>query len=76
MSNALTEMANDQNEVVKKISAWAAILFAPTFIGTIYGMNFRTMPELTWELGYPFAVALMALVGICLYIVFRKQNWI
>ncbi|WP_250032448.1 magnesium and cobalt transport protein CorA [Paractinoplanes maris] len=76
MSNALTEMSNDQNEVVKKISAWAAILFAPTSIGTIYGMNFRTMPELTWELGYPFAVALMVLVGIGLYVVFRKQNWL
>ena len=41
MSNALTEMSNDQNEEVKKISAWAAILFAPTLVGTAYGMNFR-----------------------------------
>ncbi|WP_249998399.1 magnesium and cobalt transport protein CorA [Actinoplanes sp. M2I2] len=76
MSNALTEMSNDQNEVVKKISAWAAILFAPTSIGTIYGMNFRIMPELDWDLGYPFAIALMLLVGIGLYVLFRKQNWI
>jgi len=42
MSNALAEMSNEQNEVVKKISAWAAILFAPAFIGTVYGMNFET----------------------------------
>jgi magnesium transporter len=76
MSNSLTEMSNDQNEVVKKISAWAAILFAPTSVGTIYGMNFETMPELAWELGYPFALALMVLVGIALYWMFKKQKWI
>jgi magnesium transporter len=76
MSNALTEMSNDQNEVVKKISAWAAILFAPTSVGTIYGMNFQTMPELGWELGYPFALALMVLVGVALYGLFKKQKWI
>ena len=44
----LAEAANVQNEEVKKISAWAAILFAPTLIGTIYGMNFEHMPELGW----------------------------
>ena len=76
MSNSLTEMSNDQNEVVKKISAWAAILFAPTSVGTIYGMNFKTMPELAWELGYPFALALMVLVGIALYWMFQIQKWI
>lgn len=76
MSNALTEMSNGQNEVVKKISAWAAILFAPTFIGTIYGMNFQTMPELAWDLGYPFSLALMALVAVALYALFKKQKWI
>ena len=61
MSNALTEMSNDQNEEVKKISAWAAILFAPTLVGTAYGMNFENMPGLTWDLGYPLALALMVL---------------
>jgi magnesium transporter len=76
MSNALTEMSNDQNEVVKKISAWAAILFAPTLVGTVYGMNFRTMPELGWDLGYPLALALMALLGVALYVMFKRQNWI
>ena len=40
------QASNAQNEEVKKISAWAAILFAPTLIGTIYGMNFEHMPEL------------------------------
>jgi hypothetical protein len=66
MSNALTEMSNNQNEEVKKISAWAAILFAPTLVGTVYGMNFENVPELKWELGYPLALALMALLGVAL----------
>ena len=49
----VAEASNVQNEEVKKISAWAAILFAPTLIGTIYGMNFVHMPELDWRYGYP-----------------------
>jgi magnesium transporter len=76
MSNILTEMANDQNEVVKKISAWAAILFAPTFVATVYGMNFTNMPEVTWDLGYPLAVALMAALGVGLYVLFKRRNWV
>ena len=61
---------------MKKISAWAAILFAPTLIGTVYGMNFDHMPELHWTLGYPFAIGLMVLVSTCLYLVFRRRGWI
>ena len=49
----LAEAGNAQNEEVKKISAWAAILFAPTLIGTVYGMNFENMPELGWATGIP-----------------------
>ncbi|WP_110207164.1 magnesium and cobalt transport protein CorA [Nocardioides daejeonensis] len=73
---ALTEASLDQNEEVKRISAWAAILFAPTLIGTVYGMNFDDMPELHWQLGYPFAVVLMFLVSLGLYGVFRRRGWI
>jgi len=73
---ALGEASNAQNEEVKKISAWAAILFAPTLIGTVYGMNFETMPELGWELGYPFAILLMGVVSVTLYLVFRRRDWI
>lgn len=65
-----------QNDEVKKISAWAAILFAPTLIGTVYGMNFDVMPELHWALGYPFALSLMALVCAGLFVVFKRRNWI
>ncbi|HET7799853.1 MAG TPA: magnesium/cobalt transporter CorA [Humibacillus xanthopallidus] len=72
----LTEASMDQNEEVKKISAWAAILFAPTLIGTVYGMNFDAMPELHWQLGYPFAIGLMGLVSVTLYGIFKKRRWI
>jgi magnesium transporter len=72
----LTRTSIDQNEQVKRISAWAAILFAPTLIGTAYGMNFQHMPELDWRLGYPFAIVLMLLVSLGLYAVFRRRHWI
>ncbi|GAA3023511.1 magnesium and cobalt transport protein CorA [Streptosporangium longisporum] len=72
----LTEASNAQNEEVKRISAWAAILFAPTLVGTIYGMNFDTMPELHWTWGYPFAVMLMAGVCLTLYVVFKRRDWL
>lgn len=72
----LTEASNAQNEEVKKISAWAAILFAPTLVGTIYGMNFDVMPEIHWALGYPFAVLLMAGVCVSLYLVFKRRDWL
>ena len=75
-TKALSEVSNAQNEEVKKISAWAAILFAPTLVGTIYGMNFDHMPELHWYLGYPFALALMLAVCVSLYLLFRRRNWI
>ena len=72
----LTVTSNAQNEEVKKISAWAAILFAPTLIGTIYGMNFTHMPELDWRFGYPIAVSLMALTCGTLYLVFKRRDWL
>jgi magnesium transporter len=72
----LSEASNLQNLEVKKISSWAAILFAPTLIGTIYGMNFAHMPELQWVFGYPFALALMAAVCLTLYSLFKRRDWL
>jgi magnesium transporter len=76
VTQAQNEEMKAQNEEVKKISAWAAILFAPTLIGTIYGMNFRRMPELRWYYGYPFALALMAAVCATLYLAFKRRGWL
>jgi magnesium transporter len=72
----LTEASYAQNEQIKKISAWAAILFAPTLIGTVYGMNFAHMPELRWIAGYPLALLLMALMCTALYAVFKYREWL
>ena len=75
-TKALSEVSNQQNEEVKKISAWAAILFAPSIVGTVYGMNFRHMPELRWQYGYPFAIALMVAVSSTLFVAFKRRDWI
>jgi magnesium transporter len=71
-----TETALAQNESVKKISGWAAILFAPSLVGTVYGMNFEHMPELDWTFGYPMALGLMAATSVGLYLVFRGKRWL
>ncbi|WP_327318692.1 magnesium and cobalt transport protein CorA [Streptomyces sp. NBC_01235] len=73
---ALAEAGFEQNEEIKKISSWAAILFAPTLVGTIYGMNFTHMPELHWVFGYPFAIVLMAMVCTSLYVIFKRRDWL
>ncbi|MEU9241699.1 magnesium and cobalt transport protein CorA [Streptomyces sp. NPDC048385] len=73
---ALAEAGFEQNEEIKKISSWAAILFAPTLVGTIYGMNFSHMPELHWGFGYPFAIGLMGVVCASLYVIFKRRDWL
>ncbi len=73
---ALTEASLSQNDEVKRISAWAAIFFAPTLIGTVYGMSFEHMPELRWRYGYPFSLLLMLLVSIIIYAAVRRRGWL
>jgi magnesium transporter len=65
-----------QNEVVRKISGWAAIIAVPTLMASIYGMNFEHMPELRWGLGYPLVLALMLATAIGLYRFFRRVRWL
>ncbi|MDQ3762711.1 MAG: magnesium/cobalt transporter CorA [Actinomycetota bacterium] len=72
----LTEATYQQSEQVKRISAWAAILFAPTLVGTVYGMNFTHMPELDWVFGYPLAVVLMVLTALVLRFMFKRRGWL
>jgi magnesium transporter len=72
----MSEISLEQSEQTKKISAWAAILFAPTLIGTIYGMNFDYMPELHWALGYPLALAGMVGLGAVFYWIFKRVGWL
>jgi magnesium/cobalt transport protein CorA len=72
----LTEASFAQNEEVKKISAWAAVFFAPTFVAGVYGMNFTHMPETRWIAGYPFALSLMVLASLVVFLVFRRRGWL
>lgn len=72
----LSEVSIAQADQTKKISSWAAILFTPTLIGGIYGMNFDHMPELKWHYGYPFALGLMVLMSLILYVIFKRRDWI
>jgi magnesium transporter len=72
----LTQISVHQNDDVRKISAWAAIIAVPTLITGVYGMNFEHMPELSWRIGYPLALSLMAAVCLFLYRTFRRAGWL
>jgi magnesium transporter len=72
----LSLVSVNQNLVVKKISAIAGIIAVPTFIASVYGMNFDNMPELHWHYGYAYAVVLMALCVVGLVAFFRRIDWI
>jgi len=72
----LSVLSVQQNDVVRKISAWAAIITVPTFIASFYGMNFHNMPELRWDGSYPLVVALMILLAGGLYWYFKRVDWL
>lgn len=68
--------ANRMNAVMKKMTSWGAILIVATLIAGIYGMNFKHMPELSWSLGYPGALASMVLVTGGLFLWFKHKSWL
>jgi magnesium transporter len=72
----LTQAAVRQNEDMRKISAWVAILAVPTGVAAIYGMNFSDMPELHWRLGYPAVMLFIVVVCALLYWRFRRSDWL
>jgi magnesium transporter len=61
---------------MKTLTSFTVILATPTVIAGIYGMNFDNMPELHWTYGYPFALGLMLLTALLLFIYFRRKGWI
>jgi magnesium transporter len=65
-----------QNKAVQAISAWAAIIAVPTFLASIWGMNFRHMPELSLTFGYPLALAVMLAGTLVLHRFFRRIGWL
>ena len=72
----MTQTSVELAEMTKKVSSWAAIIFAPTLIAGIYGMNFVHQPEFHWAWGYPFALGLMVAFAGVLYYLFKKANWL
>jgi magnesium transporter len=72
----LSQVTVRQNEDMRRISAWAAIIAVPTAIAGLYGMNFHHMPELDWVLGYPLTLGLIGLVCVVLYRYFRRIGWL
>ncbi len=76
MSVNLALLTISENEVTKRLAAYGALVAVPTMIAGIYGMNFSHMPELQWSLGYPFALATMAVIDVWLFRRFRKAKWL
>jgi magnesium transporter len=72
----LAQVGVRQNEDMRKISAWVAIIAVPTMIAGIYGMNFEHMPELEWEAGYPVVLAVMAVICAGLWRYFKRVGWL
>ena len=66
----------EQNQIIKLFSVAAVMLMPPTLIASIYGMNFRQIPELTWDYGYPFALFLMIASALGFYAYFRRRGWL
>jgi magnesium transporter len=72
----IAQASNRLNVVMKQLTAWAGIILVPTLIAGIYGMNFASMPELSWRFGYPLALGSMLLSGVVLYTVFKRKDWL
>jgi magnesium transporter len=66
----------EQNNIIKLFSVMAVVLMPPTLIASIYGMNFKAMPELEWQHGYAYALVSMVLAAVLPYLLFRWKNWL
>jgi magnesium transporter len=72
----LAQISVQQNEDMRKISAWVAIAAVGTLVAGIYGMNFANMPELHWHFGYFYALALMTVASAGLFVMFKRSGWL
>ncbi|MFC4555368.1 CorA family divalent cation transporter [Georgenia faecalis] len=71
----LSQVSVQQNEDMRRISAWAAIIAVPTFIAGVYGMNVQHIPTTDWRYGFAFSMALMAASAVVLWFIFRRSGW-
>ncbi|MEQ1578091.1 MAG: magnesium transporter CorA family protein [Hyphomicrobium sp.] len=69
-------IATEQNQIIKLFSVMAVMLMPPTLVASIYGMNFRHMPEIEWEWGYPLALGLMFLAAVIPFVYFKRKGWL
>jgi magnesium transporter len=72
----MAQISVQQNDDMRKISAWVAIAAVPTAIAGIYGMNFDHMPELRWTYGYPITIVVMGIICLGLFRAFKKSGWL
>jgi magnesium transporter len=72
----LTQVSVRQNEDMRRITAWVAILAVPTMVAGIYGMNFKHIPELQWTYGYPAVLLVILAICLSLYRRFRRDGWL
>jgi magnesium transporter len=72
----LSRIGVQQNDDMRRMSAWAAIFAVITVLAGIYGMNFADMPELRWSFGYPLLLLIMTGVSVVLYVRFKKSGWL
>ena len=66
----------EESEVNKRLAAWAGIFAIATAFACIWGMNFKAMPELEWEFGYPMALVFISVVCVALYLRFKRAGWL
>ena len=84
MSNKITFLLDamlgmviiEQNNIIKIFSVAAVVFMPPTLVASIYGMNFKNMPELDWTYGYPLAIVLMIVAAILPYLYFKWKKWL
>ena len=69
-------ISTEQNQIIKLFSVMAVMMMPPTLVASVYGMNFKYMPELDFPFGYPMALALMFLSGLLPYLYFRRKGWL
>ena len=72
----VAQAANRLNDIMKRVTSWGAVILVPTMVAGIYGMNFRHMPELAWQYGYPLALGVMFAAGAGVWWFFKRKDWL